>query len=68
MTRSGVDKLVKRDARFPAPLTVLARRTRVWDRDAVENWGHETGRTEIWDSEDDRQLRHFIRHKRLGGT
>jgi len=38
MTRSGADKLVKREATFPAPVTVLTGRTRVWDRDAVENW------------------------------
>lgn len=68
MTRSGADKLVKREATFPAPVTVLTGRTRVWDRDAVENWARKSGRIETWDAVDDLQLRRFIRHSHLNGS
>ena len=44
MTRSGTDKLVKRERSFPEPVGVLAGRTRVWDRADVERWARETGR------------------------
>lgn len=44
MTRSGADKLVKRETSFPAPVAVLAGRTRVWEREDVERWARETGR------------------------
>lgn len=43
MTRGGADKLVKREADFPAPMAVL-RGARVWEREAVEKWARETGR------------------------
>ena len=44
MTRSGADKLVKREAGFPQPVGVLVGRTRVWKREDVERWARETGR------------------------
>jgi hypothetical protein len=68
MSRSGADKLVKREANFPAPVTVLTGRTRVWDRDAVENWARKCGRLGTWDVVDDLQLRRFIRHSHLNGS
>ena len=67
MTRGGADKLVKREATFPPPVAVLSGRTRVWDRDAVENWAHESGRLETWDAGDDTQLRRFIRRSQRWG-
>ena len=38
MSRAGADKLVKREATFPAPVAVLTGRTRVWHREDVERW------------------------------
>jgi len=44
MSRQGADKLVKREATFPAP-AVLSGGTRVWKRGDVEAWARDTGRT-----------------------
>jgi predicted DNA-binding transcriptional regulator AlpA len=44
MTRAGVHKLIGRESTFPEPVSVLANRTRVWEREAVEKWARETGR------------------------
>jgi len=43
MSRAGADKLVKREADFPAPM-VLTSGARVWDRAAVEAWARAKGR------------------------
>ena len=45
MTRAGADKLVKRESTFPAPVVLLTGRTRGWEREAVERWARENGRT-----------------------
>ncbi len=42
MTRAGAHKLVKRETTFPAPVSVLANRTRVWEREPVEKWARES--------------------------
>lgn len=44
MTRQGADKLVKREATFPAPVGIVVGRTRIWEREDVERWAREQGR------------------------
>jgi predicted DNA-binding transcriptional regulator AlpA len=44
MTRGGADKLVKREATFPAAVAVLTGHIRVWKREDVEAWMREVGR------------------------
>jgi predicted DNA-binding transcriptional regulator AlpA len=44
MSRAGAHKLIGRETTFPAPVSVLANRTRVWDRADVERWAREKGR------------------------
>jgi predicted DNA-binding transcriptional regulator AlpA len=43
LARGEGDKLVRREATFPAPVAVLANRTRVWERSKVEAWSASTG-------------------------
>ena len=43
MTRAGAHKLIEREADFPVPVSTLANGTRVWERQAVENWARLPG-------------------------